>query len=324
MTKILNIGDQLTSQPCVATIGSFDGVHLGHRHLIECVKKQAQLQGMASAVVTFTCHPLQVLAPHAPLELLMTTEQRLEALSQLGVDTIFLTPFTPALAALTARDFATLLQRQCGVNTLVLGFNHRFGSDHGASLRHDDATLPVVTASEYAGSEAPVSSSIVRRLLHDGRVAQAAAKLGHPHELRGTVVHGHHNGTAMGFPTANVQPPPHCLVPAVGAYAVLVTVRGATLRGMAGVGYRPTVDGHNRHLTVEVNIFDHEGDLYGSTLGIHFVERLRDEERWSGVDALRRQLATDRRRALAILNEYSQHHSPLISLEHYDGSNQFV
>lgn len=298
-----NVDGGASPRGLVATTGVFDGVHRGHRHLLDTVTREALKRGLGAAVVTFDNHPSQVLAPDRRLSLLMTLDDKLRTLREYGIDNIFVLHFTRELSVMSSRDFITMLHRDYGVEVLVAGFNHRFGHDGGDVDSVADLPVEIVRAGEYAGPEAPVSSSVIRRLLAEGDVVEAARKLGRRYRVAGRVGHGRRNGTAIGFPTANVTDlDPALALPAVGAYAVTVTLDDGTYGGMAAIGYRPTVDHSARPaLSVEVNIFDYDGDLYGHRIALSFVERLRDERRMTDLDQLRRQLTDDRRRAEALL-----------------------
>lgn len=290
----------------VATIGMFDGVHLGHQLIISTLCAQARAAGKASLVVTFDRHPQHVLRPDAdPTPLIMSLRERLRLLGELGVDYVLPLPFTAELARLTAGQFMATLQQRWGVDTLVMGYNHRFGSDR--MDRIDDyrraasaLAMQVVQAPEYDGAH--VSSSIIRRLIGEGRVAEAAALLGRPFALEGTVVHGEHVGTGLGFPTANVGGlPPHQLLPADGAYAVQAVTEKGRFPGMAGVGTRPTVS-DGLHSSIEVNLFTGRLMIYDQPIRVEFVQWLRGEKRFSSVTGLIHQLAVDREQALKILH----------------------
>lgn len=295
-------GNGLRPLNMVATIGTFDGVHRGHCHLISKLLEVASLRHAESAVFTFSSHPVAVLHPERAVQWLLPLHERVAMLKAMGVDHVVVLDFNTAMASLSAARFALHLREQWGVKTLVMGFNHHFGSDGGASLDTVGDDVEIVRAEEYRGAEAPVSSSIVRSLLARGDVRTAAAKLGRRYSLTGVVVHGNHVGTSLGFPTANVgQLPPSLLVPAAGAYAVRARVDGVWHGGMANVGVRPTV-ARDLEPTLEVHLFDTEGDFYGKAITVEWVERLRGEQRWPSLEALRARLAEDEHRARDILN----------------------
>ena len=302
--------DSLPAHSTVAAIGMFDGVHLGHLHTLNTLRHKADSSQRQSLVVTFVNHPQHLLQPSAPpVPLIMPVDERLHLLDQAGVDYVLLLSFTHTLARLTATQFMAMLRDRWGVDGIVMGFNHRFGSDRLTRIedyRHCGATvgIDVVKAPEYP--HATVSSSIIRRDIASGDVAAANALMGHPFALEGIVEHGEHLGSALGFPTANVGGfAPHQLLPAAGAYAVRVATDNATYAGMAGVGRRPTVSpGHLT--TVEVNLFDCHDTLYGKRLRVEFFEFMRNETKFDNEQQLRQQLEADRIQAIKILTKTSQ------------------
>ena len=307
--RALGETDRLPLGSTVATIGMFDGVHRGHATLVNFLKQQAAAQGKQSLVITFLHHPRQVLYPDAHFKLIMPLEDRLAELKALGPDLLLPLEFTPELAALDSSRFIELLRDRYGVSVLVAGYNHRFGHDKGETFedycRHGRRLgVEVVKAPEYLGRYAPVSSTIVRGLIAAGRVVDAMHCMGRPHMLRGKVVHGFHNGRGLGFPTANVgEIDPDVLLPHNGAYAVLAHVGGRQLQGMTNIGRRPTLD-NGTQLSIEVNLFDFEEDIYGEDISLEFISFLRLEFKMCGLDELKRQLTKDRDNAKALLQEY--------------------
>lgn len=282
-----------------ATIGMFDGVHRGHLWLIAQLKHFAAERGLKSAVVTFSNHPQNVLRPDCGLKLIMPISDRLEMLAATGIDYIVLMDFTRELSQLDSRGFMKLLRDSYSTQALLMGYNHRFGHNrneqfadyrrHGSKLGVD-----VARAEEYVAQFAPISSSIIRRLLNEGDVTTAANKLGRSFTLKGTVCHGFARGRDIGFPTANVAlPQSNLIVPRNGVYAVQVTLPDGSQRGgMANIGIRPTfADSTER--SIEIHIFDFKGDLYGKSITVEFVCRLRDERAMSSIDELKRQLTAD-------------------------------
>lgn len=307
--QVIRENDRLPQNTTVATIGMFDGVHLGHATLLGELRRVAAARGLKSVVVTFAQHPQLVLRPASGMKMLMTLDDRLAALAAQGVDCVVLLNFTPQLSLLTSTQFMQRLHERCGVCALLAGYNHHFGHDRDATfaayVQNGAAVgVEVLKAPEYLGRYAPVSSSIIRKLLAAGKVDDALHCLGRPFALRGTVVRGFHNGRKIGFPTANVgQVDPQVILPHNGAYAVLATVAGRRLQGMANVGHRPTL--HNGpQLTVEVNLFNFDGDIYGQPIKLEFIKFLRLEFKLAGIDELRAQLTRDREHAIAILDHY--------------------
>lgn len=307
--RTLAENDRLPQGSAVATIGMFDGVHLGHATLVDFLKRQAALEGKQSLVITFLRHPRQVLHPDEPFRLIMTLEDRLEQIRALNPDLLLPLDFTPQLAQLDSAHFVELLRDRYGVDTLVAGYNHRFGHQQGETFndycRHGERLgVKVIKAPEYLGQYAPVSSTIIRGLIAAGKVDVARHCMGHPHRIKGIVVHGFSNGRKIGFPTANVgNVDPDVLLPHNGAYAVMSRVRGQLLQGMANIGKRPTLDNGDQ-LSVEVNLFDFDDDIYDEEISVDFIGFLRLEFKMVGLEELKRQLARDRDNAKRLLNEY--------------------
>ena len=307
--KILGENDRLPLGSTVATIGMFDGVHRGHATLVDFLKRQAAALGKQSLVITFLRHPRLVLHPDESFKLIMTLDDRLRCIGDLGPDLLLPLNFTPELSRYNSAQFIELLHDRYGVDVLVAGYNHRFGHKQGETFgdycRHGERLgVKVVKAPEYLGQYAPVSSTIVRGLIAAGRDVDAMHCMGHPHIIRGKVVHGFHNGRGLGFPTANVgEIDPDMLLPHNGAYAVLAHVGGKTLQGMANIGKRPTLDNGDQ-LSIEVNLFDFEEDIYGEDIMLEFISFLRLEFKMCGLEELKHQLTLDRDNAKRLLKEY--------------------
>ncbi|MCM1293109.1 MAG: riboflavin biosynthesis protein RibF [Bacteroides sp.] len=289
------MGDRL-----MATIGAFDGVHCGHRDVVRQLCAEASRRGLKPAVVTFSCHPLETIRPEAAPPLLMTPDERLQALQQLDGVRVITIEFTPDLQRLTSRQFMTMLHEDYGVDALLMGFNHRFGSDRLSSPEEYDSAasgsgVAIVHGLELAGDEgSKISSSAIRRRLQTGDVESAAVMLGYPYSLRGEVVAGKQLGRRIGFPTANIRPvDKRQLIPAAGVYACrVVTADGVEHGAMVNIGTRPTVDSDGGQ-TIEAHLFDFDANVYGQTIVVKFIARLRDEQRFPTIDALQSQLERD-------------------------------
>lgn len=277
-------------------LGAFDGIHVAHGAILGAAVSLARQGGLEAVACTFDRHPLELLQPaRAPLPL-TTLDERLELIAATGVDTTVVIAFTAAVAAIEPEAFVRdVLRGQLHARWIVIGFNHRFG--HGA---RGDARL-LETLSEGLGFRAhvipplavdgvPVSSTEIRATLQRGDVARAARLLGRPYGVRGVIVRGVGRGRALGFPTANVEPDRPLLVP-TGVYACLARLDGATYPSVVNVGVRPTFG--ETFLAVEAHLLDFSGDLYGRRLRLEFVRRLRDEQKFPGVEALRHQIARD-------------------------------
>ena len=286
--------------PYVATIGFFDGVHRGHQYLISRLMEQAAAAGMPSMVITFDRHPREVLGSNYQPRMLSTLSEKLQRLRQTGVDRCEVLSFTPQLAALTAREFMQhVLKEQLNVGKLYIGYDNRFG--HNREEGFDDYVrygremgIEVIHNDAFQLNKVNISSSVVRSFLDEGEVELANQCLGYNYTVEGAVVDGVHEGRKMGFPTANIEPSYALkLIPAPGVYAVKVRVEGTDewLSGMMNIGTRPTF-GENK-LSLEVHILHFSGNLYGRTLAVSFVKRLRAERRFSSPSALRNQLIRD-------------------------------
>ncbi len=307
--RVLGENDRLPLGSTVATIGMFDGVHRGHVTLVDFLKQQAEAQNKQSLVITFMHHPRQVLHPNDNLKLIMPLEDRLAQIEALSPDLLLPLEFTPELSKLGSEQFIELLRDRYGVKVLVTGYNHRFGHNNRETFedycRHGERLgVKVVKAPEYLGRYAPVSSTIVRGLIAAGRVVDAMHCMGRPFALKGKVVHGFHNGRGLGFPTANVgEVDPQMLLPHNGAYAVLAYIGDQMLQGMANIGKRPTLDNGTK-LSIEVNLFDFDEDIYGKEITLEFISFLRLEFKMCGLEELKRQLTHDRDNAKRLLNDY--------------------
>lgn len=296
-------------QPCVATIGFFDGVHRGHQFLIDEVKTEAAKAGLQSLVITFDRHPRQVLQQSYQPQLLTTLDEKLRLLSLTGIDDIYVLHFTQDMAALTAKEFMSqILHDKLQVRKLVIGYDNRFG--HNRTEGFDDYVqygrdlgIEVIQAHPFEISGVKVSSSVVRAFLNGGEVEMAKRCLGRPFMLSGTVVRGFQEGRKMGFPTANLQTAEGLLIPADGVYAVKVKVcdTGKWLPAMTNIGTRPTFHGTAR--TLETHIFDFDRDIYGAPMTVGFIRRIRGERMFDGEQALAEQLRKDEQEIRKILKQ---------------------
>ncbi len=282
-------------RPSVATIGFFDGVHRGHRYLIEQVKEEAAKAGTASAVITFPIHPRKVMHADYQPELLTTYEEKLDLLASTGIDYCIVIDFSTEIAALSAQQFmGDILSKQYNVSGLVIGYDHRFGHNRSEGF-NDYCRFGKELARAYTINEdTTVSSSVIRRLLHAGDVELANRYLGYNYNLHGIVTGGHKIGRTLGFPTANLYiENKYKLVPQDGVYAVRVTIDGSVYDGMLNIGHRPTIDnGNNR--SIEVHILDFDSDIYNFPIKLSFISFLRPEMKFAGKEELRQQLEKDR------------------------------
>jgi riboflavin kinase / FMN adenylyltransferase len=288
------------------TVGSFDGVHLGHQAVLREIDRRARAAGRASVLVTFDPHPLEVVNPDAAPPLLTTGAERLEILAQSPLDYVLLLRFDRHLAGLTPDGFVReILLERCAVRELVIGHDHGFGRGRSGdvdTLRRLGATegfeVDVVEPVDFGGQH--VSSSRIRRAVAGGDLASARTMLGRPYGVVGRVGQGERRGRLLGVPTINLSEiSPRKLLPPDGVYAVAVEWRGGRVGGMMNQGPRPTFQDGRRVL--EAHLFDFDGDLYGEWVRIEWVERLRDIERFASAEQLKTQLQHDRRQAMAAL-----------------------
>jgi riboflavin kinase/FMN adenylyltransferase len=299
----------------IVTIGTFDGVHLGHRQIIHQILQQAAAVQGQSVLVTFHPHPRRVVGQQQnDLRLLNTLSEKIELLRAEGIDHLVIVPFTESFAAQSAEAYiGDFLVKNFAPHTLIIGYDHRFGNKRSGNFdlllanRHKYG-YQLIEIPKQLLHDVGVSSTKVRQALLNGEVCQAADFLGYPYFLEGVVVTGKKLGRTIGYPTANIQlPDPDKLVPANGVYAVTALLLPGEkaeqttpmLRGMMNIGVRPTVNG--THRTIEVNLFDFDREIYGQTLRVYLHQRLRGEQKFDGLDALKAQLAADKVESVAVL-----------------------
>lgn len=285
--------------PCVATIGCFDGVHRGHRFLIRQVCETADKEGLRSALFTFPVHPRQVMKSDHQPQLLSCLKQKEDLLAQSGTDYCVLLPFTKELSKLSAYSFMQLLHETYNVQTLIIGYDHRFG--HNRSEGFDDYCrygkelgMKVVLAKGLTEHGVNISSTVIRKLLKDGDIEKANHYLGYSYYISGTVIDGYKVGRKLGFPTANLKPScPEKLIPETGVYAVRVYLGDTCRAGMLNIGFRPTLY-NGTDMSIEVHILDFDEDIYYKEMKIEFVSRIRPEIKFSGTEELVLQMTRDK------------------------------
>ena len=297
------------AQPAVVTMGTFDGVHRGHQAVLAEVTRRARDGKLASVLVTFEPHPLAVVNPAAAPKLLTLPAEKEALVQAQGIDRFVLMPFTPAVAQLDAEAFVGRLCDEYGMHELVMGYDHAFGRGRAGDVelverlaRQRDFRMAVVDAVRDNGQ--PISSTLIRSGVAHGDLDSAARWLGRPYAIRGKVVRGAGRGRTIGIPTINLESPDaRKLLPPDGVYAVRVRILdpgSRLLGGMMNQGPRPTFGDQAR--TLEVHLFDFEGELYGETVDVEWVRRLRDVQAFPSRDALVAQLERDRQAARATLN----------------------
>ncbi len=283
-------------ESALLTIGVFDGVHMGHRYLLEQLREAAAREGAASVVLTFTNHPRTVIRPGDCVPYITTVKDRLELLRNEGVDMVIPLTFDEELSRLQAHEFVNLLRERLNMSGLVMGSGFAMGHKRGGTPetlaqmgREKGFSVTVVEPVAAQGEE--VSSTVIRDAIARGDMSKACRLLGRHFLLRGEVVKGQGRGRELGFPTANIGTPEGRVVPGDGIYAARALVGGSALPAAVSIGVRPTFDDGER--VVEVHILDFGGDLYGSELAVEFVERLRDELRFDSVEELVAQMRED-------------------------------
>jgi riboflavin kinase/FMN adenylyltransferase len=294
----------------VLTVGIFDGVHLGHRYILDKLKERAtQLDG-ETVVLTLWPHPRMVLKPELHhFKLLNTLEEKKNLLEKAGLDNLIIMPFTTELSRLSSCDFIReILVDRCRISHLLVGYNHRFGRDgEGDFEKLKDCAGQYDFGIEQMGAfqiaSGNISSTGIRNFLLKGEIWQANSMLGWNYGFSGNVVGGSKLGSSIGFPTANITlDEDYKLMPADGVYAVKAEMNGSWYKGMMNMGSRPTVNDDESLKTIEVHLFDFDRNIYSERIRISFVARIRDEQKFNGIEVLKIQLAEDRIKALSILN----------------------
>ncbi|MBO3099237.1 bifunctional riboflavin kinase/FAD synthetase [Gelidibacter pelagius] len=309
--KVLTASNSSIPQtPSVVTIGTFDGVHIGHQKIIKKLTKKASEENLISVVLTFFPHPRMVLQQNPNIELLNTISERKEILSALGLDFIYVKEFTKVFAELSARDFVkTILVDTLHAKHVIIGYDHQFGKNRSANI--DDLKrfgiefgFQVEEISAQDVEDVAVSSTKIRTALKSGDIKTANSFLGYNYYINGTVVRGKGFGKKMEFPTANINvPDAYKLIPKNGVYVVSSTYNGKMIFGMMNIGVNPTFDEDKK--TIEAHFFDFDQNLYDQNLKIVFLDRLRDEHKFESVEALIAQLRRDQvnaKQVIAALN----------------------
>ena len=305
---VIRQNEDTIEQGIVATIGFFDGVHVGHRFLIKELQDWGKELNMPSAVITFPEHPRQVLHSDYRPKLLDTFQEKMERLETTGIDYCIALDFTYELSLYSAADFIRLLAEEYHVKGLLIGYDHRFGHDRSDGFEQyveygGQVGMEVRKASPYDEGNIRVSSSEIRRLLQEGKVEMANALLTYPYQLKGRIVSGYKVGRTIGFPTANIEvDSPYKLLPKVGVYAVWVELLGKRYKGMLYIGKRPTLQ-NGDNLTIEVNILGFSGNAYNDEITVSFLYAVREDKAFESVEALREQLERDRQTVDKLLVE---------------------
>lgn len=308
--KIFRSLEEITPefQNAYITIGNFDGVHVGHRYIFNRIIEEARGVGSQAVIITFDPHPKMVLHPdRRPFYLIATLEEKMALLEEIGIDAVFLIPFSLEYAQTTAQSFiCDVLWQHFRVKKVFIGHDYTFGrgkegkqqllEDFGKNLGFDVTVIDAVKVHDTI-----ISSTLIRNLILEGQVKAAADFLGRPYNLKGTVVKGYRRGTDLGFPTANLAPE-KVLIPRPGVYAAVVVLQEKRYAAVLNIGFNPTFG--NEDMAIEIHLLDFEGEIYGETLQVYFVERLRDELCFPSPAELTRQIQQDVTCGRALLQPY--------------------
>lgn len=291
----------------ILTLGTFDGVHFGHRKILEKVTQNTENGKYESLVLTFFPHPRMVLQEDSNIKLLNTIDEKIALLDQIGIQNLIIHPFDENFSRLTAEEFVkNILVDKFHIHKIIIGHDHRFGRNRTANIDDlkkfgEQYNFEVEEISAQEIKEVSVSSTKIRHALHDGNMALANEYLGYAYPLTGIIVKGRQLGRTIGFPTANLKLEENFkLIPKNGAYIVQSTINFKTVFGMMNIGFNPTVEGKNQ--SIEINYFDFNEDLYGQKITVSILKRIRDEEKFESVAHLKTQLAQDKNTALAYFN----------------------
>jgi riboflavin kinase/FMN adenylyltransferase len=306
--NVFNSLDEISDdfRGAVATIGNFDGVHLGHQYIFQKVILHARQEKSRAVVITFEPHPKMVLHPERkPFYLITSLEEKIARIAETGMDGLLLIPFSLEFSHTTAREFVrSILWDRLRISKIYIGHDYTFGrgregNETSLAVAGEQLGFAVEVVSAFKVGEAVISSTLTRNLILEGRVKEAALYLGRPYNLSGEVISGHRRGRDLGFPTANLRPD-KALIPARGIYAVRLLLEGKARQGVLNIGFNPTFS--DNALSVEVHIFDFDEDIYGKRLEILFIDRIRDEMKFDGPAQLVEQIRRDVETAGKILS----------------------
>ena len=309
MAELIELENIKHEPNTVVTVGTFDGVHQGHRALMETVVNKAKARDARSVVVTFDPHPREIINPGKEgIKLLTTLKERAEILEDLGIDILLVIPFDRDFSLLTSEEFVRdVIYDKVGVSEFVIGYDHHFGRDRKGTIETieklgKELNFEAYVVSKQEMGKVTISSTVIRNTLaKEGNVKQAAEYLNRRYLLNGIVIHGDERGRTIGYPTANLKPEhENKVIPKNGVYAVKVRVGDEWFGGMMNIGIRPTFGELTR--TIEVNIFEFNREIYGDTIQVRFVDRIRDEVKFDGIEELKAQLDADKTKSLELLS----------------------
>ncbi|HZJ20650.1 MAG TPA: bifunctional riboflavin kinase/FAD synthetase [Pricia sp.] len=309
MVTVQSISNYDQSHPTAITIGTFDGVHVGHRKILERLMKTSATGALKSTVLTFFPHPRMVLQKDVDIKLLNTIGEKTKILKAMGLDQLIIHPFTKEFSRLSATEFVRdILVNKLKTKKIIIGYDHRFGRNRNANITDLktfgsalDFEVEEISAQEI--DEVSVSSTKIRKALDEGDIPTANAYLGYHYMLTGSVKKGKGLGRQIDFPTANLNiPESYKLVPKNGVYAVQSELFGKTVHGMMNIGFNPTVSGKGQ-VSIEIHYFDFDQDLYGQEIQVDILHRIRDERKFESVDALKSQLHKDKETSLSLISK---------------------
>ncbi|WP_264525648.1 bifunctional riboflavin kinase/FAD synthetase [Flavobacterium sp. N502536] len=302
-----SINDFQSTKKTILTLGTFDGVHIGHKKILERITQNTENGKYESLVLTFFPHPRMVLQEKSEIKLLNTIAEKSKLLEATGIENLVIHPFNESFSRLTAEEFVhSILVDQFHIQKIIIGHDHRFGRNRTANI--DDLIafgheygFEVEQISAQEIQDVSVSSTKIRKALNEGNMALANDYLGYSYFLTGEVVQGKQLGRTIGFPTANLHiDEDYKLIPKAGVYVVKVLIDQEEVSGMMNIGFNPTVNGQKQ--TIEVHLFDFDADLYGKKIQVSLLQYLREEQKFGSVDLLKEQLNQDKKEALAFLS----------------------
>lgn len=301
----------ISTKKAIITIGTFDGVHLGHQKVIKQLLNSSEKEKKVSLLLTFFPHPRMILQKNSDIKLINTIEEKTELLKEISLDELIIQPFNHEFSRLSAFEFVrNILVNQLNISKLIIGYDHRFGKnregdfeqlqEYGEIFGFEVEEIPAQSLNDIA-----ISSTKIRKALDEGNIKKANSYLGYNFMLSGEVVKGKNLGEKIGFPTANINVKEDCkLIPKTGVYVVKSIIEGVLHFGMMNIGNRPTING--KHQTIEVNFFDLDDNLYGKNIKVELLDFLRDEQKFDSIDGLKSQLHQDKKDAKNIISKNFQ------------------
>lgn len=303
-----SLSEYKAAKKSIVTIGTFDGVHIGHKLILEKLIQNAKERDCESVVLTFFPHPRMVLQESSDVKLINTIEEKSELIGNIGIENLIIHPFDQKFSRLTAEEFVkTILVDLLNIKKIIIGYDHRFGRNRTANIddlivygKQYDFEVEQISAQEI--NDNAVSSTKIRNAILEGNISLANKYLGYNYTFSGEVVKGKQLGRTIGFPTANIQiKESYKLIPKNGVYIVKSNYDGNTIFGMMNIGNRPTVNGENQ--TIEVNFFDFDTDIYNKIISIEILDFIRDEQKFDSLDSLKSQLNKDQQTSLSYISK---------------------